>query len=113
MPIEKPHTQLYEKMFVEQDQYRQWLLAQPPEEILKHAYEFTIREDILLSLEYNELSANQAKALLKSPCPLEDIFKTWCKMETDHMQNIFSTIEIRATPYCNRIFRNHRTTQGR
>lgn len=67
MPIEKPHTQLYEKMYVEQEQYRQWLLTQSPEEILKHAYEFTIREDILLSLEYNELPTKQAKALLKSP----------------------------------------------
>ena len=96
MPIKKPHTQLYEKMYVEQDQYRQWLLAQPSEEILKHAYEFTIREDILLSLEYNELPTKQAKALLKCPCPLDDIFRTWCKMETDHMQNIFSAIETRA-----------------
>ena len=96
MPPEQLNTQLYEKMFVEQDQYRQWLLAQPPEEILKHSYEFTIREDILLSLEYNELPTKQAKALLKSPCPLDDIFRTWCKMETDHMQNIFSAIEARA-----------------
>ena len=96
MPIEKPHTQLYEKMYVEQDQYRQWLLAQPSEEILKHAYEFTIREDILLSLEYNELPTKQAKALLKSPCPLDDIFKTWEKIETGHMQDIFTAIESRA-----------------
>jgi hypothetical protein len=46
------NTALYEKMFAEQDTYRKWLLTQPPEEILNHTYEYTIREDILLSLEY-------------------------------------------------------------
>lgn len=96
MTTEELNTQLYEKILGEQEQYHQWILTQPPDEILTHAYEFTIREDILLSLEYNELPTKQAKALLKSPCPLDDIFRTWCKMETDHMQNIFSTIEIRA-----------------
>ena len=96
MTTEELNTQLYEKMFAEQEKYRQWLLTQPSDEILKHAYEFTIREDILLSLEYNELPAKQAKALLKSPCPLNDIFRTWDRMETGHMQNIFDAIESRA-----------------
>ena len=96
MTPEQLNTQLYEKMFAEQEKYRQWLLTQPSDEILKHAYEFTIREDILLSLEYNELPAKQAKALLKSPCPLDDIFKAWEKQETGHMRDIFATIDSRA-----------------
>ena len=29
--------------------------AQPPEIILKYAYEYKLKEDILLSLEYNDL----------------------------------------------------------
>ncbi len=37
-------------------EYRAWLLSQPPEEILKHTYEYTVREDILMSLENNDLS---------------------------------------------------------
>ena len=96
MTTEELNAQLYEKMFAEQEKYRQWLLIQPSNEILKHAYEFTIREDILLSLEYNDLPTKQAKALLKSPCPLDDIFRTWDKMETRHMQDIFDAIESRA-----------------
>lgn len=51
MTTEELNTQLYHKMFAEQEYYRAWLLAQPPEEILHHAYEYTNREDILLSLE--------------------------------------------------------------
>lgn len=29
---------LYDKMKAEQDKYRDWLLSQPPEEILNHTY---------------------------------------------------------------------------
>ena len=39
------NTALYEKMAAEQDKYRDWLKSQPPEEILHHTYEYTVRED--------------------------------------------------------------------
>ena len=70
----KLNTQLYQKMFAEQKLYRAGLLLMPPTEILNHAYEYVCRENILLSLEYNDLSSRQAHALLKSPTPLADIF---------------------------------------
>lgn len=37
---------LYQKMFAEQEAYREWLLSQLSEEILNHTYEYTVREDI-------------------------------------------------------------------
>lgn len=64
------NTQLYRKMFVEQEQYRQKLLEMTLEEILRNAYEYTIKEDIILSLEYNDLTDKQCQALLKSAHPL-------------------------------------------
>lgn len=96
MTNEELSTRLYEKMFVEQEKYRSWLLSQPPAEILNHAYEYVMREDILLSLEYSDLSSGQAKALLKSPAPLADVFKDWEKRETGHMEDIRETMESRA-----------------
>lgn len=96
MTNEELNTKLYKKMFAEQEKYREWLLLQPPEEILNHTFEYTMREDILLSVEYNDLSDKQCKALLKSPCPLADIFKDWEKRETDHMADIWDTVECRA-----------------
>ena len=96
MTNEKLNTALYEKMFEAQKNYRAWLLSQPPEEILNHACEYTHREDILLSLEYNDLSSPQARALLKSRDPLADIFKDWEKRETNHMENLWETIQARA-----------------
>ena len=37
MAPEEMNTQLYEKLAAEQAKYRDWLLGQPPEEILNHA----------------------------------------------------------------------------
>ncbi len=69
MTNEELNTRLYEKMFEEQETYRGWLLSQPPEEILNHTYEYTMREDILISMECDDLSDKQCRALLKSPVP--------------------------------------------
>ena len=45
------NTALYEKMAAEQEKYRDWLKRQPPEEILHHTYEYTVREDIVMAME--------------------------------------------------------------
>lgn len=93
--------QLYDKMKVEQEQYRDWLLSRPPAEILNHTYEYTMREDIVMAMEDMELTPKQAKALLKSPCPLADSFEVFRDRESDHMDNIRDSVESMA----NRIVR--------
>lgn len=91
------NAQLYQKMFAEQERYKSWLISQTPEEILQNAYEYICREDILLSLEYNDLSPKQAKALLKSTTPLADVFQKWDSWEENrHMENIWDAVEARA-----------------
>ena len=67
--------QLCEKMRVEQSAYCLWLTAQPPEEILHHAYEYSVREDIILATEEMNLTPARVRALLKSPAPLADVYK--------------------------------------
>ena len=96
MTNEELNTKLYEKMFAEQEKYRGWLLSQPAAEVINHTYEYTMREDILMSMEYNDLSDKQCKALLKSPCPLGDVFKDFERRETSHMDDIRDTVECRA-----------------
>lgn len=104
MTNEELNTKLYEKMFAEQEKYRGWILSQSPAEILKHTYEYTMRENILMSVECDDLSDKQCRALLKSPCPLGDVFKNFEKRETDHMDNIRDTIECRANDVIKRDF---------
>lgn len=96
MTNEEHNTALYQKMFAEQETFRDWLKDQSPEEILNHAYEYTVREDILLSLEYHHLSDAQADALMKSPSPLADVFRDFEKLETSHMETIWDCLESRA-----------------
>ena len=79
------NARLYEKMKAEQDKYRDWLLHQEPSEILNHTYEYTMREDIVMCMEELELEPEKARALLRSPCPLSDVYKEFRDRETEHM----------------------------
>lgn len=96
MTQEEMLTALYEKMAAEQDKYRDWLKNQPAAEVLNHAYEYTVREDIVMCMEELELTEAQAKALLASPAPLADVYKDFEKLETSYMDVIRDTIETRA-----------------
>ena len=94
------NTALYEKMAAEQDKYRDWLKSQPPEEILHHTYEYTVREDIVMAMEELELTDAQAQALLESPSPLADVYRYFEKLETGYMDMIRDSIENRADDVC-------------
>ena len=96
MDYDQNNDMLYRKMFAEQANYKAWLLTRSPKEILDHAYEYTVREDILAMIGNKNLTSAQAKALLKSPCPLADVFKDWEKRETGHMDDVWETVEARA-----------------
>ena len=89
-------TKLYQRMSAEQEQYRNWLLGQPPGVILDHAAEYTIREDIVMEMEKLELTDAQTKALLKSKTPLADVCKACNKTETRHMDDVRDVIEVHA-----------------
>ena len=89
-------TKLYQRMSAEQAQYRSWLLDLPPAEILNHAAEYTVREDIVMELSALRLEDAQAKALLKSKTPLADVYKEWNRTETHHMDDVRAVIETRA-----------------
>ena len=89
-------TKLYERMAAEQKKFREWLLTQPPNAILDHAYEYSIKEDMMVEMEVLELPEAQTRALLKSKTPLADVYKEWQKTETHHMEDLRDVIENRA-----------------
>lgn len=56
MTNEELNTKLYEKLFAEQENFKGWLLTQPPEEKnMNHAYEYVMCEDIVLAMEYHDV----------------------------------------------------------
>ena len=87
------NTELYQKMYEEQERFKEELRNVSPQEVMLNAYELVIREDILLYMEEHDLSDAQAKALLKSEHPLNDIFEEWENHEGQHMHEIGETIE--------------------
>lgn len=96
MDEENVNQSLYDKMAAEQEKYRDWLLTQSPKDILDHAHEYAIREDILIEMDILTLPEKQAAALLESSTPLADICKDFRSMETEHMDNLRECIENRA-----------------
>ena len=96
MTNEKLNTALYEKMYAEQQKFVNELKNSTPELVIECAYELVIREDILLSLEENDLDEKQCKALLREKKPLDKLFLAWEKHEGDHMNEIRDCIENKA-----------------
>lgn len=90
---EELNSELYNRMFEEQEHYRNWLLSLPPEEILFHAFSYSVREDILMTQEENNFSIEKCKALLESPPPLADMKRAYDKTETNYMDDIRNVME--------------------
>lgn len=93
MTTEEKNTALYRKMYAEQEDFRTWLMSQSPEIILEHAYEYKLKEDILLSLEYNDLEDIKAEALLRLDQPLQKVYERLDSRETGYMDSVWDTIE--------------------
>ena len=71
------NTQLYQKMYAEQEQYKAYLLTLTPAQILDHASEYICRKNILMATENNDLNNARAKALLRSPTSLADVYNKY------------------------------------
>lgn len=99
MNTDRKTDALYQKMASEQDKYRNWLMSQPPEEILQHTYEYTVRQDILIAMEQTSLTAEQEKALMASPDALADIYRYFSKLDTDYMDTLRDSIINRADDF--------------
>lgn len=96
MTSEQLNTALYEKLYAEQEKFKSMLRSSSPDVIMLHAYELVMREDILLTLEENDLTPKQCKALLKQKEPLSELFLAWENGESNHMNEIRSCIETKA-----------------
>lgn len=87
---------LHRKMLTEFEKYRAYLMTLPPTEILNHTYEHTIKQDIVKCAENGMFEDNIVKALLRSPCPLEDVFKEYNTRDTQHMDILRDCFEAEA-----------------
>ena len=87
---------LYEKMSAEQDQFVGRLLKLAPEEMLEHSFEYTVRQDILISMEDSVLNNDQTQALFRSETPLADVYKEYQKQQSGYIDVVRDSIVARA-----------------
>ena len=96
MPFEDYNYALYKRMAAEQERFKGWLLKQSAEEILNHAYEYTMREDILITIGEHDLTVAQAQVLLDSLSPLADVFKYYNQQDCPYLDTMWESIQGRA-----------------
>lgn len=96
MTNEDLNLNLYTKMCHEFESFRDSLMGQPAEEILRSAYEYAAKEDILYCVQENEFSDKQCKALMKLEKPLDAIFQHYEKHGRSRMPDLYDAIEGKA-----------------
>ena len=96
MDSEELNQALYEKMSEELAEYRASLLTMAPEEILENASGYTLRENILLCMEHNDLSDEEAQALLNAENPLELIYQAFDGQNPGYMDALQNCVEQEA-----------------
>lgn len=91
-----PNAAVYQKLLAEFEKYRAHLMTLPPAEILNHTYEHTIKQDIVICAKNGIFEDTVVRALLRSPCPLEGIFKEYNTRDTQHMDILRDCFEAEA-----------------
>ncbi|HJB29536.1 MAG TPA: DUF3848 domain-containing protein [Candidatus Blautia faecavium] len=86
-------TLLYKKMEQEMEKWETCLKSTSPENVLRFAYEYAMKSDIIFAMEDEELEPQTALMLLQMEKPLDSVF-IWsvnCNNQ-DHMEFIRSCI---------------------
>lgn len=87
---------LYEKVQSEYQAYISELKAMTPEQILEHAYEKTMKEDILSLFEWSDLGQKEAKALYLMKNPLDAVYQKWLDTDVSYMDMLRDSVDEKA-----------------
>lgn len=83
---------LIHRLCSEQVTYILRLSRQRSDEILKHAYEYTVRENIIDCMDEVELSDAQLTALLAFPSPMDAIYGEYGRRDAPHVEVVRDSI---------------------
>ena len=84
---------IYKRMQSEQDTFYRVLLEMDIEEVLDHAYEYSTRNDILMSFNDSNLNSDELEVLAKCRYPLSEIYGRLDKIESDRKSEIEMAIK--------------------
>ena len=87
------NDKLYERAAAEQEGFIEKLKSLPASKIIEAAYEYVMREDILMIFENRNFSDKEAKALLKFNAPIAACYDNWLKADCSHMEMLTDTMK--------------------
>ena len=86
------NQKLAERVQRELAAFREDILNKSPQEIYDAAYQVIIKSDIAECFSDVDYSPQAAKALMKSPNLLQDIYEEWIGREDSHMDELRQTV---------------------
>lgn len=86
------NEKLYDKVQQELSAFREEMQGKPPQEIYDVAYQIALKNDIAECFSYVDYSPQAAKALMKSPNLLQDIYEEWIERDNSHMEDLRQTV---------------------
>lgn len=85
--------QIYQKMKNEQDAFLAELKTKSKNEIISHAQEITVRENILyLFSEPGRYTQQELNVLLHKRLPLRELYEEWRSRDTDEMETLHAVV---------------------
>lgn len=99
---------LVDKATREQKDYIEELKKLPPEKILEKAYEKTMRDDLLIALEYTLLSEKELIVLTEQEYPLSACFDEWQKKDETYMDRLMTLVEEYSEKLVNEEYEKHK-----
>ena len=86
------NQKLAEKVERELADFREDILSKSPQEVYDVAYQIILKNDIAECFSDVDYSPQAAKALMKSPNLLQDIYEEWIGREDSHMDKLRQTV---------------------
>ena len=86
------NQKLAERVEREPADVREDILSKSPQEIYDAAYQIILKNDIAECFSDADYSPQAAKALMKSPNLLQDIYEEWLEKDDSHMEDLRQTI---------------------
>ncbi len=86
------NQRLTEKVQHELSAFREEMQGKPSQEIYDMAYQIVIKNDIAECFSNTDYSPQTAKALMKSPNLLQEIYDEWLGRDYSHMDDLRQTI---------------------
>ena len=86
------NQKLAERVQRELADFREDILSKSPQEIYDAAYQIAMKNEIADCFSNADYSPQAAKALMKSPNLLQDIYEEWLGREDSHMEDLRQTV---------------------